>query len=86
MESDALYAALVAFAAAALLTPVVARMARRIGAVDELKERGLASEATRARPLRAPVVVTSTVRPGGPIASLPPVSGIRMRSMRREIW
>jgi UDP-GlcNAc:undecaprenyl-phosphate GlcNAc-1-phosphate transferase len=46
MERDALYAALVAFAAAALLTPVVARFARRIGAVDELKPRGLASEAT----------------------------------------
>ena len=46
MELDALYAALVAFAAAAALTPVVARVARRVGAVDELKERGLASEAT----------------------------------------
>ena len=46
METDALFAALVAFAAAALLTPLVARLARRIGAVDELKERGLASEAT----------------------------------------
>jgi UDP-GlcNAc:undecaprenyl-phosphate/decaprenyl-phosphate GlcNAc-1-phosphate transferase len=46
MEADAFYGALVAFAAAALLTPVVARVARRIGAVDELKDRGLASEAT----------------------------------------
>jgi UDP-GlcNAc:undecaprenyl-phosphate GlcNAc-1-phosphate transferase len=46
MESDALYGFLVAFAAAALLTPLVARLARRIGAVDELKARGLASEAT----------------------------------------
>jgi UDP-GlcNAc:undecaprenyl-phosphate/decaprenyl-phosphate GlcNAc-1-phosphate transferase len=46
MERDALYAALVAFAAAALLTPLVARFARRVGAVDELKARGLASEAT----------------------------------------
>ena len=46
METDALYAALVAFAAASLLTPVVARLARRLGAVDELKERGLASEPT----------------------------------------
>jgi UDP-GlcNAc:undecaprenyl-phosphate/decaprenyl-phosphate GlcNAc-1-phosphate transferase len=46
MESDAFYAFLVAFAAAALLTPPVARFARRIGAVDELKARGLASEAT----------------------------------------
>jgi UDP-GlcNAc:undecaprenyl-phosphate GlcNAc-1-phosphate transferase len=46
MESEALYAFLVAFAAAALLTPPVARLARRIGAVDSLKARGLASEAT----------------------------------------
>ena len=46
MESKALYACLVAFAAAALLTPLAARLARRLGAVDELKERGLASEAT----------------------------------------
>jgi UDP-GlcNAc:undecaprenyl-phosphate/decaprenyl-phosphate GlcNAc-1-phosphate transferase len=46
MESEALYAFLVAFAAAALLTPPVARLARRIGAVDAMKARGLASEAT----------------------------------------
>ena len=31
---------------ATALTPVVARFARRIGAVDGLKERGLAREAT----------------------------------------
>jgi UDP-GlcNAc:undecaprenyl-phosphate GlcNAc-1-phosphate transferase len=46
METKALYGFLVAFAAAALLTPPVARFARRIGAVDALKARGLASEAT----------------------------------------
>ena len=46
MESDALYGFLVAFAAAALLTPIVARFARRIGAVDGMTARGLASEAT----------------------------------------
>jgi UDP-GlcNAc:undecaprenyl-phosphate GlcNAc-1-phosphate transferase len=46
MERDALYGFLVAFAAAALLTPIVARLARRIGAVDAMKARGLASEAT----------------------------------------
>jgi UDP-GlcNAc:undecaprenyl-phosphate/decaprenyl-phosphate GlcNAc-1-phosphate transferase len=46
MESKALYGFLIAFAAAALLTPLVARFARRIGAVDSLKARGLASEAT----------------------------------------
>jgi UDP-GlcNAc:undecaprenyl-phosphate GlcNAc-1-phosphate transferase len=46
METEALYASLVAFAAAAMLTPLVARLARRVGAVDEVKERGLAREAT----------------------------------------
>src|SRR4051794_1602547 len=38
MELRALYACLLALATAALLTPVVARLATRIGAVDELKE------------------------------------------------
>jgi UDP-GlcNAc:undecaprenyl-phosphate GlcNAc-1-phosphate transferase len=46
MELRAVYACLVAFAAAALLTPVAARLAGRVGAVDELTERGLAREAT----------------------------------------
>jgi UDP-GlcNAc:undecaprenyl-phosphate/decaprenyl-phosphate GlcNAc-1-phosphate transferase len=46
VESEALFACLVAFATAALLTPLVARLARRIGAVDEIKDRGLAREAT----------------------------------------
>jgi UDP-GlcNAc:undecaprenyl-phosphate/decaprenyl-phosphate GlcNAc-1-phosphate transferase len=46
MKDDALYAGIVAFAVAALLTPLVARAARRVGAVDAVKERGLAREAT----------------------------------------
>jgi UDP-GlcNAc:undecaprenyl-phosphate/decaprenyl-phosphate GlcNAc-1-phosphate transferase len=46
METDAIYASVVAFAAAFGLTPLVARLARRLGAVDELKDRGLASDAT----------------------------------------
>ena len=46
MEAEAIYACLVAFAAAAVLTPLVARVARRAGAVDEVKDRGLAREAT----------------------------------------
>jgi UDP-GlcNAc:undecaprenyl-phosphate GlcNAc-1-phosphate transferase len=46
MEAEAIYACLMAFAAAAGLTPLVARLARRAGAVDEIKERGLAREAT----------------------------------------
>jgi UDP-GlcNAc:undecaprenyl-phosphate/decaprenyl-phosphate GlcNAc-1-phosphate transferase len=46
MKDDALLGFLVALAVAALLTPPVARLARRIGAVDAVKERGLAREAT----------------------------------------
>ena len=46
METKAVLAALVAFAVAAALTPLAARFARRIGAVDEVKERGLARDAT----------------------------------------
>src|SRR3954471_12781718 len=46
MVNKAILAALVAFAVAAALTPVAARFARRIGAVDELKDRGLAKKHT----------------------------------------
>jgi len=45
MVDKAVLAALVAFAVAAALTPLAARFAKRIGAVDELKERGLAQRA-----------------------------------------
>jgi UDP-GlcNAc:undecaprenyl-phosphate/decaprenyl-phosphate GlcNAc-1-phosphate transferase len=45
-ELDALYAFLVALAVAALLTPFVARLAVRAGAVDEPRERGLAARST----------------------------------------
>jgi UDP-GlcNAc:undecaprenyl-phosphate GlcNAc-1-phosphate transferase len=41
-ETDAVYAFLAAFAVAAALTPVTARIAVRIGAVDSPKDRGLA--------------------------------------------
>jgi UDP-GlcNAc:undecaprenyl-phosphate/decaprenyl-phosphate GlcNAc-1-phosphate transferase len=46
MKDDALLGFLVALAVAAVLTPPVARLARRIGAVDAVKDRGLAREAT----------------------------------------
>lgn len=46
MKDDALLGFLLALAVAALLTPLVARLARRAGAVDAVKERGLAREAT----------------------------------------
>ena len=40
---DAILGFAVAFAVAALLTPVAARFARRVGAVDVPRERGLAT-------------------------------------------
>jgi UDP-GlcNAc:undecaprenyl-phosphate GlcNAc-1-phosphate transferase len=46
MEWKAVVAALVAFAVAAALTPLAGRFARRMGVVDELKEIGLARQAT----------------------------------------
>jgi UDP-GlcNAc:undecaprenyl-phosphate/decaprenyl-phosphate GlcNAc-1-phosphate transferase len=46
MHAKAVYAALVAFALAALLTPPAARLARKLGAVDDMKERGLSARAT----------------------------------------
>ncbi len=45
-ELDALYAFLVATAVVAALTPVTMRLARRVGAVDRPRERGLSSRAT----------------------------------------
>ena len=46
MVADAFYAALVAFAGTTLLTPAVARLAQRAGAVDRNPDRGLARTAT----------------------------------------
>lgn len=43
---DAFYAFGVALATSALLTPVAARLAQRVGAVDEPRDRGLARKAT----------------------------------------
>ena len=48
MEADALYAFLLAFVVTAALTPPIARLAQRLGAVDPVQERGLAQES---RPL-----------------------------------
>src|SRR6201999_3632996 len=45
MELKAVYAGPVGFAVAALLTPLVGRFARSVGAVDEVKDRGLARDA-----------------------------------------
>jgi UDP-GlcNAc:undecaprenyl-phosphate GlcNAc-1-phosphate transferase len=45
-EADAVYAFLCAFAVAAVLTPLTARLARRVGAVDHPKARGLGAGST----------------------------------------
>lgn len=45
-ERDAVYAFLAAFAVAALLTPLTARFAVRVGAVDSPRDRGLAKGST----------------------------------------
>ena len=58
MEAEALSGFLVAFAVAALLTPPVARLARRTGAVDSLPARGLA---TRPTPLFGGVAIFAGV-------------------------
>ncbi|MEO8689925.1 MAG: MraY family glycosyltransferase [Solirubrobacteraceae bacterium] len=46
MEERALFAFLAALALTAAVTPLVARLARRVGAVDPVQERGLAQERT----------------------------------------
>jgi UDP-GlcNAc:undecaprenyl-phosphate GlcNAc-1-phosphate transferase len=45
-ELDALYAFMVATAVAAALTPITMRIAARVGAIDQPRERGLSSRAT----------------------------------------
>ena len=45
-ELDAFYAFLVAAAVTALLTPFTMRLARRVGAIDEPRERGLSDRPT----------------------------------------
>jgi UDP-GlcNAc:undecaprenyl-phosphate GlcNAc-1-phosphate transferase len=45
-ELDAVFASLVALGVAAVLTPLVAKLAVRIGAVDEPRDRGLAAQPT----------------------------------------
>ena len=57
-EADAVYAFFCAFAVAAVLTPLTARLARRVGAVDHPKERGLGAGST---PLLGGVLVASAL-------------------------
>src|SRR5215208_2571367 len=67
MKDDALLGVLVALAVAALLTPPVARLARRVGAVDRIRERGLARDST---PLLGGLAIFAAVLAGA-LAFLP---------------
>src|SRR3954452_5953068 len=63
MVIKAVLAALVAFAVAAALPPPAARLARRVGAVDDLKEIGLARSPT-------PLLGGLAIFPGALVAGL----------------
>jgi len=63
-ELDALYAFLAAAAIAALLTPLTMRLARRVGAVDQPRERGLSDRET---PLLGGLAVFAAVAIAGEI-------------------
>jgi UDP-GlcNAc:undecaprenyl-phosphate GlcNAc-1-phosphate transferase len=63
-ELDAVYAFACAFALAALLTPLAARLAHRVGAVDQPKSRGLGREAT---PLLGGLAILAAVLVTAPI-------------------
>jgi UDP-GlcNAc:undecaprenyl-phosphate/decaprenyl-phosphate GlcNAc-1-phosphate transferase len=73
MKDVAFLGFVVALAVAAALTPQVARLARRIGAVDGLKERGLAREAT---PLLGGLAIFAGVLVAG-VAFVPSSSATR---------
>jgi UDP-GlcNAc:undecaprenyl-phosphate GlcNAc-1-phosphate transferase len=64
MEARALIAFVVALALTAALTPLVARLARRVGALDPVQERGLASEPT---PLLGGLAIFAGVAAAGAI-------------------
>ena len=79
MKDDALLGFLVALVVAALLTPLVARLARRVGAVDAVKERGLAREAT---PLLGGLAIFAAVLVGR--AAVPADDAVREGHPRRR--
>jgi UDP-GlcNAc:undecaprenyl-phosphate GlcNAc-1-phosphate transferase len=61
-ERDAILGFMVAFAVAAVLTPLTSRLARLVGAVDQPKERGLAEGGT---PLLGGLAILAAVLVGG---------------------
>src|ERR1700749_3962770 len=63
MEDRALIAFVLALALTAVVTPLVARLARRVGALDPVQERGLASEPT-------PLLGGLAILAGGVIAGI----------------
>ena len=79
MEERALLAFLVALALTTAATPLVARIARRVGALDPVKERGLASEPT---PLLGGLAIFAGVLVAGAIF-LPAIDGDARDPRRR---
>jgi UDP-GlcNAc:undecaprenyl-phosphate GlcNAc-1-phosphate transferase len=73
MEADALYGFLIALVVTAVLTPPIARLAQRVGAVDPVQERGLAREA---RPLLGGLAIFAGVLVAGALF-LPSTAEIR---------
>jgi UDP-GlcNAc:undecaprenyl-phosphate/decaprenyl-phosphate GlcNAc-1-phosphate transferase len=73
MEDRALIAFVLALALTAVVTPLVARLARRVGALDPVQERGLASEPT---PLLGGLAILAGVLVAGSLL-LPATTEIR---------
>ena len=78
-ELDALYAFLVAGATSALLTPLAARLAGRLGAVDQPRDRGLSDRPT---PRLGGLAILAGALLAG--VALPPVGRRDARDPRRR--
>ena len=82
MEDRALIAFVLALALTAAVTPLVARLARRVGALDPVQERGLASEPT---PLLGGLAILAGVLVAGSLLLAPAiVLGYAVRAAERD--
>jgi UDP-GlcNAc:undecaprenyl-phosphate GlcNAc-1-phosphate transferase len=80
-ELDALYAALVAMAVAALLTPLTKRLARAVGAIDRPRERGLGERPT-------PLLGGLAILAGAAVAVLLflPAGYVNLKEHQHQLW
>jgi len=80
-ELDALYAFLVAAAVAALVTPLTKRLARKVGAIDEPRERGLSERPT-------PLLGGLAIFAGALVAALIFLPGgyVNLKEHQHELW